>query len=72
MMSLLFSFVLCRKMREKKIHEKFHKSTLLPDVTVGTSPLVDGHNYAYGTASFPPKGRGNLILIVDGITSIIF
>jgi len=39
-MYLLFSFVLCRKMIEKKIHEKFHKSTLLPDVTDGTSPLL--------------------------------
>jgi len=64
-MYLLFSFVLCKKMR-KKIHKKFHKSTLLPDWSRWRhqSAFIDGHNYtnAYGTTSFSPEGRENFIL----------
>jgi len=43
-------------------------------IGVADDTFVDGHNYtnAYGTASFPPEGRGKLILIVDGATSTIF
>jgi len=50
-------------MREKEIHEKFHKSTLLPDCDRWRhqSAFVDGHSYTNtGTASFPQKKEGTL------------
>jgi len=63
-------------MKEKKINEKFPKSTLLPDWgrCRHQSAFVDGHSYTnpYGTMSFPSEGRGNFLLTVNGVISTIF
>jgi len=59
-------------MREKEVNEKFHKS--IAEVVDSTNPLLlmITTKLTFMTAFFPPERRGNLILIVDGATNIIF
>jgi len=57
MMYLLFSFVLCRKMSEKKFMKNSTNQHCCQTRWRHQSAFVNGHNYtnAYRTASFPSE-----------------